>query len=211
MLERSIGHGGYGAINLVTDPRTGTKYVAKMSDKDIDSSDFIIEISNLMCVKHARNVIHIIDIDPYLVRSGGRVEYMVYILLIILPLYKGNGSKYGPNSGEKLRYAMFDVCNGMLSLYNRNIQHLDLKPENILYDPSTEFSPYGHYVIADLGMGLRVQTIRGEVHSCYKQTLYYSSPELALSRLCNRQCIYNSAIDLWSIGVIMGQWAIRKS
>lgn len=158
--------------------------------------DSILEISALMLVRGAHNVIQIHDLEytlsPDILHPG-----------IILTLYE-TSAKYHPPSQDTLKSAMFDICNGMLALYNRHIYHLDLKPDNILFNKS-------HYYISDLGSSLKVSSIYHNTYNLPVQSPCYRAPEVALAQVCS--CTYNccSAIDIWSIGIIMGEFAGKSA
>ena len=95
----------------------------------------------------------------------------------------------------------------MLSLYNRNIYHLDLKLNNILYSSNSEYSPYGRYFITDFGISLKISTLRKK-YILVKFKPYGINPqEIAYAKYVKRRCIYNYTIDLWSIGIIMGEFS----
>lgn len=195
-LGIQIGAGAYGTITQVTN-QEGIQYVAKIP-KAHKWYDTIIEISTLLLVQGCANIIQIVDINPSLGPDNLHPA-------IILPLYEGNALLYGPKTFEGLRYAMFDICNAMLALHNREVLHLDLKPENILYSSI----PTPHYVLTDFGISLKVHSDEKAPHSCSAQTIYYRAPEIALSRTCNTPCIYTYSADLWSIGIIMGEFALN--
>ena len=198
LLDDLIGSGTYGVVRKVISD--GLIYAAKIpKSRNEQYFDSVMEISSLMSLRNAVNVASIRDISynigPDSLHPG-----------IILSLYDSDANKYMPQSREQLKSAMFDICNGMLSLYNKNILHLDLKSNNILF--SIHPPPYGRYFIADFGTSLKTFDFSDETsqHSCYVQSLLYRAPEVALGRVCGTKCIYNYTIDLWAIGIMMGEF-----
>ena len=208
VLGDIIGKGAYGSVTRARDITTGIMYAVKIVSPGgaMYSPDSIIEISVLMLLKDAVNVVSIKDISLRLGASAGTDNFHP---AIILPLYDSNSLKHSPENSDQLKSAMFDICNGMLSLYNKNIFHLDLKPENILWKGG--FGRYGRYFITDFGISLKVLTSRKQKHDCSVQTLWYRSPEVALSNACGRPCIYDYTTDLWSLGIIMGEFSGKMS
>lgn len=193
-IREKIGEGNFSSVYEVLDIN-GVKYAAKItSGTDPITRESIIEISALSLFKEARNIIHLVDIDTDL---GADPLHPV----IILPLYNANATTHSPSNAEELRHAMFDICNGMLSLYNRGLLHLDLKTDNILY--TSEYGEYGRYIITDFGLSIKEHNIQNEIHTCQAQTLNYRAPEIAVALFRDRPCSYSYKADIWSIGVVM--------
>ena len=141
--------------------------------------EMIPEISALMSLRTARNII---NIKNFVWVHGFKNPYII--------LVPSNASK--PSNPSQLKSMMFDILNGMLSLYNKNIYYLNLKLQNILYNTHLK-----QYVISDL-------------INCTKMTEnniinYNQSPEILLSSICDHPYIMDHTSNLWSIGLIMAQ------
>ena len=124
-LGHVIGTGVFGTVKHITDQVTNISYAIKIPKIcDVISREAIVEISSLMLFKNCRNVVTLkhlsYDFGASMICPG-----------IILSLYDANAKQHMPRQSAQLKHAMFDICNGMLSLYNRNVYHLDLKPDNI--------------------------------------------------------------------------------
>lgn len=201
ILSDEIGSGLFGTIYKAIDSRTGTIYAVKIPKSDNTMLfSTVREISALMLLNTARNVVTIHEISYTL--SPDSIHPT-----IVMELYDSDANNHLPQSHAALKQGMYDICNGMLSLYNRNLYHLDLKPNNILYKNKPEYGPYGRYFIADFGSSLKFITDAYTIHSCQIQNIFFRAPEVVYSFVCNATCTYNSSIDLWAIGIMMGMFA----
>lgn len=202
ILGSSISNGSFGTVYVVINQYTGIKYAMKtVQMQNLTSTDFITEISALSLLKGAPNVVNLVDIVPELAPD-------IYHPSFVLPLFESDAHTSYPKDAQQLKSAMFDICNGLLALYNRGLYHLDLKPWNILYRmvPNTL---YGEYVLTDFGISLKVHTTRSISYNCQIQTLWYRAPEVILATLCSEPCVYNYTADIWSLALIMGEFAAR--
>ena len=112
----------------------------------------------------------------------------------------------GPCSEPDARCIMRQLLQALQYLHSRNIVHRDLKPENILLEraPHADGSPSSspappNVKIADFGLAKLVG--EKKVTSTFCGTPQYFAPEVLESRDSHRG--YDSACDLWSVGVIM--------
>jgi len=105
----------------------------------------------------------------------------------------------GPLSPSVVKSYLFQLMLGIAYCHANRVVHRDLKPQNILIDPKT-----GSVKLADFGLarafGLPIKTYTHEV-----VTLWYRAPEILLGQ---RQ--YSTPVDIWSIGCIFVEMAMRK-
>ena len=100
----------------------------------------------------------------------------------------------GPDIVMKFTY---QLVRGIYFCHAHRILHRDLKPQNLLIDKE------GNLKLADFGLarafGIPLRTYTHEV-----VTLWYRAPEVLLG---SRH--YNTAIDMWSVGCIFAEMAMR--
>ena len=100
----------------------------------------------------------------------------------------------GPEIVMKFTY---QLVRGIYFCHAHRILHRDLKPQNLLIDKE------GNLKLADFGLarafGIPLRTYTHEV-----VTLWYRAPEVLLG---SRH--YNTAIDMWSVGCIFAEMAMR--
>ena len=113
----------------------------------------------------------------------------------------------GPLLQSELMGLMQPILQGIQYMHQHNYLHRDIKPSNILVKPIFH-STTGQYLtsriaIADFGLTRKYQA---DVHMTLPvATLWYRAPELLFG-----ETQYTSAIDMWSIGCIMGE-LVRSS
>ena len=91
----------------------------------------------------------------------------------------------------------YQLVRGIYFCHAHRVLHRDLKPQNLLIDKE------GNLKLADFGLarafGIPLRTSTHEV-----VTLWYRAPEVLLG---SRH--YNTAIDMWSVGCIFAEMAMR--
>ena len=90
------------------------------------------------------------------------------------------------------------ICRGLQHLHGKSVVHRDLKTLNIFVAAD------GTIKIGDLGVGRQVGPHTEMLHTFYGTPLY-ASPELC----CNKP--YNSATDIWSLGIVLYELASLKT
>jgi cell division cycle 2-like protein len=113
----------------------------------------------------------------------------------------------GPLLQSELMGIMQQIIQGLQYMHQRNYLHRDIKPSNILVKPIFH-NTTGQYLtsriaIADFGL---TRKYKANVHMTLPVvTLWYRAPELLFG-----ETQYTSAIDMWSVGCIMGE-LVRSS
>lgn len=92
----------------------------------------------------------------------------------------------------------YQTMRGLAYMHGKGIAHCDLKPQNLLLDGKTH-----GLRICDFGTAIRLSL--GERRSLYICSRYFRAPEIILGSTC-----YNTSIDLWSAGCILGEMIIRQ-
>ena len=83
-------------------------------------------------------------------------------------------------------------------MHSAGVLHRDLKPSNLLINATCDLK------IGDFGLA-RISTEANNFMTEYVVTRWYRAPELLLS--CDT---YDGAIDVWSVGCILGELLARK-
>lgn len=101
-------------------------------------------------------------------------------------------------SPQMVKKFTYQLVRGIYYCHAHRILHRDLKPQNLLIDKE------GNLKLADFGLarafGIPLRSYTHEV-----VTLWYRSPEVLLG---SRH--YSTAIDMWSVGCIFAEMAMRS-
>lgn len=93
---------------------------------------------------------------------------------------------------------MFQLCRSLNYIHSIQICHRDIKPQNLLIDPVN-----GILKLCDFGSAK--QLAKGEPNVSYICSRYYRAPELIFGAQH-----YTTAIDVWSMGCVMGELLIGQ-
>lgn len=96
------------------------------------------------------------------------------------------------------QYFVYQILKGLKYVHSAGVLHRDLKPSNLLVNASCDLK------IGDFGLA-RTSTESNNFMTEYVVTRWYRAPELLLS--CDS---YDAAIDVWSVGCILGELLARK-
>ncbi|EGG20118.1 putative protein serine/threonine kinase [Cavenderia fasciculata] len=92
---------------------------------------------------------------------------------------------------SKIRNMVYQILQALAFMHERGYFHRDMKPENLLVLNDT-------VKIADFGLARKIDA--KPPFSTYVSTRWYRAPEVLLHAQT-----YNSAIDIWAVGVIMAE------
>lgn len=90
------------------------------------------------------------------------------------------------------------ILKGLKYVHTAGVLHRDLKPSNLLLNATCDLK------IGDFGLA-RTSTESNNFMTEYVVTRWYRAPELLLSNET-----YDAAIDVWSVGCILGEMLARK-
>lgn len=96
-----------------------------------------------------------------------------------------------------LQYFLYQLLRGLKYVHSANILHRDLKPSNLFLNANCDLK------IADFGLART--TSETDLMTEYVVTRWYRAPELLLN--CSQ---YTAAIDVWSVGCILGEIVTRQ-
>lgn len=181
-IVEKLGQGSYGTVYL---GKNSIQNVAlkKITEEDCLSSSTIREIGILRELDHP-NIIKILDI---MVKRNS-----IYIIMEVLPTTLKKVLENQRLSLYNLKHILKGILSGLDYLHSHNILHRDIKPENILIN-KTEIK------LIDFGLSKPFYENKG-AHTPLVCTMWYRCPELLLGTK-----EYGSAIDIWSVGCVMGE------
>eukprot|EP00727_Mastigamoeba_balamuthi_P008340 m51a1_g4128 putative myosin light chain (414) ;mRNA; f:184771-186942 len=182
-----IGSGAFSVVHGGVDKATGRKVAVKIIDKRRhDPSKLRLlerEIEIMRRVKHP-NVVELYDIfvvDPHV--------YLIMEMADGGPLYDEIVQRGSYNEADAAN-VMRQILSATAYLHENGIAHRDLKPENLLLVKGTEYK----VIISDFGLS------KDFVASSPLMTCV-GSPSYVAPEIINGDQ-YDSACDIWSLGVI---------
>ncbi|KAJ4954557.1 hypothetical protein NE237_011340 [Protea cynaroides] len=195
---RPVGRGAYGivcaAVNSETHEEVAIKKIGNAFDNIIDAKRTLREIM-LLCHMDHENIIAIKDI----IRPPNRENFNdVYTVseLMDTDLHQIIHSNQ-PLTDDHCQYFLYQLLRGLKYVHSANVLHRDLKPSNLLLNADCELK------IGDFGLART--TSETDFMTEYVVTRWYRAPELLLN--CSE---YTAAIDIWSVGCILGEIVTRE-
>ena len=198
-LLEPIGQGAYGLVCAALDRTTGDGVAIKKIEKALEHTLFakrtLRELKILRYLQH-ENILRIKEVylsdekalfdDIYVVSERMETD--------LASVLKTNQ----PISPEHVTLFTYQVLRALKYMHSANVIHRDLKPRNLLVNMNCDLK------ICDFGLS-RVRSEKVESLSEYVCTRWYRSPELLLS-----WSEYTTAIDMWSVGCILGEMLGRR-
>ncbi|KAK8611998.1 hypothetical protein V6N13_132032 [Hibiscus sabdariffa] len=195
---RPIGRGANGivcaAVNSETREEVAIKKIGNAFDNRIDAKRTLREIKLLRHMDH-ENVIAIKDVIRPPQRENFNDVYIVYELMDtdLHQIIRSNQAL----TDEHCRYFLYQVLRGLKYVHSANVLHRDLKPGNLFLNANCDLK------IGDFGLART--TSETDFMTEYVVTRWYRAPELLLN--CSE---YTAAIDIWSVGCILGEIMSRQ-
>lgn len=191
-VERKLGEGSFGVVNLVMDKRTCIHYAAKVLKVSVNGMDttakeeFLREAALLYTLR-----------DKHVVSFTGLSQDPLNNL-VLLSEYMPGGSlnvwlyktRHYFTPQVKLRLAI-EIASGISYLHARNVLHRDLKSDNIFVDEDG-----AHAKVGDLGLA-KVRSSEASVAVSTVGTMIYMAPEML------RGEPYSSAADVYSFALVV--------
>eukprot|EP00906_Rhabdomonas_costata_P014518 RCo020871 len=199
-LDSVIGKGSYGVVMAATDTQSQNAKVAiKRVSPEVFASPFLArrilrEIALLAYFDH-ENIIGLHNI----VRPEGDDFDCIFIVLDILEMDLEQLERSDqPITEEHVQYFTYQILRGLDVIHRAGVIHRDLTPSNVLLDLNCDLK------IADFGLGHEVASAGAEMTD-YVVMRYYRAPELVME-----DKKYTTAVDVWSVGCIMGELCNRN-
>ncbi|KAL8136400.1 hypothetical protein V2J09_002401 [Rumex salicifolius] len=194
---RPIGFGAYGivcsALNSETGEEVAIKKIGKAFENRIDAKRTLREIK-ILCHMNHENVIALKDVIRPPQRQNFNEVYIVYELMDtdLHQIIRSNQ----PLADDHCRFFLYQLLRGLKYIHSANVLHRDLKPSNLFMNANCDLK------IGDFGLART--TSETDLMTEYVVTRWYRPPELLLN--CSK---YTAAIDIWSVGCIMGEILTR--
>lgn len=191
---RLLGQGAFARVFVFTDLVTCEDVAAK-----------VIEKSKLREGRKLQKLRAEIDIHrsmahPHIVKYYDHFEDMEYHYIILeLCLNKtliDVSKSHSHFSVPEVQYIMLQLLSATQYMHDHNVLHRDMKLGNIMIDRDLQMK------VGDFGLAAR-QTFQGEKKRTLCGTPNYIAPEIIADNGRDPVAGYDSAADIWSLGVIM--------
>lgn len=191
--ERKVGEGTYAVVYLGQTEKSRQIAIKEIKTglfKDGLDMSAIREVKYLQELRH-ENVIELIDVFS----NDGNLNLVLEFLPADLEvLIKDQSIIFKPGD---IKSWLLMTLRGIHHCHRNFIIHRDLKPNNLL------ISPDGYLKIADFGLARSLGNANEDLSSNVV-TRWYRSPELLFGAKH-----YDTAVDIWSIGIIFAELMLR--
>ena len=186
-----VGEGAYGIVYKCKNLETG-KYVAIKKFKEV--GDELVKKTMKRELKMLQKLHHpnIVDFQDAFKRKGNLFLVFEFVEKNLLEVLEEHPKGLEPNL---IKHLIYQLCKAIKYLHEQKIIHRDIKPENLLITDNMETK------LCDFGFA-RLISGNSEKLTDYVATRWYRAPELLIS-----QGEYNTEVDYWAIGCIMGELA----
>lgn len=200
-----LGRGSFGvvctALDKVRNETIAIKRIRPFANDEWDARHTLREIRLMKLLRRHPNIISLYELSIFEDKS----ELYMMMELMDCDLHRIIQSKQSLND---MHYKCFarQMLEGIKAMHRVGVFHRDLKPGNILVSKDCQLR------ITDFGLArfMDEETLLGENRQNplteYVVTRWYRCPELLLSP----NLPYSAAIDIWSIGCILGELIKRK-
>ncbi|CDR97252.1 protein kinase domain containing protein, putative [Babesia bigemina] len=199
-VERMIGNGSFGVVHEAVQKETGKRVAIKKVLQDPRYKNR--ELGIMLELSHP-NIVFLFDyFYTESVREQERQRYlnlvMEFVPGTVHRVMRSYFKKYSQMPLKLIKIYAFQLCRALGYLHSMGVCHRDLKPHNLLVDLQTN-------VLKLCDFGSAKKLMPGEWSVAYICSRFYRAPELMLG--ANE---YTTAIDIWSIGCVIGELLMGK-
>ncbi|XP_077113359.1 protein kinase C delta type-like [Ranitomeya variabilis] len=192
-FHKVLGRGSFGKVVLTSVPSRNIYMAVKMIKKREDNENIIMrERRILLAARDCPFLCHLYAAHQSRKRAYFIMEYLSGGSL------KALIEMYGSLNIDNVRFYTAEIVCGLQFLHGHNIVHRDIKPDNIMLDAD------GHIRIIDLGLAQDGVTSSNNI-SGETGTFHFMAPEVLRKRG------YGTAVDWWSLGIVVSQMATGHS
>ncbi|KAK4047694.1 mitogen activated protein kinase [Microbotryomycetes sp. JL201] len=202
-VHHIIGEGAYGVVASAIHRETGTK-VAIKKISPFDHSMFALRtLRELKLLRYFAEMGIILMHDVIRPKSFETFSE-VYIIQELMETDLHRVIRTQQLSDDHIQYFAYQTFRALKVLHSADVLHRDLKPSNLLLNANCDLK------VCDFGLARSTQTAERDEHGIgfmteYVATRWYRAPEIMLTF---KQ--YTKAIDIWSVGCIIGEMISRK-
>ena len=188
-MSKTLGDGTYGSVLKGVRIDTGEEVAIKRMKRKFDTWE---ECVSLREVQSLRKLLHpnIVRLREVVREPDGELNLIFEFL--DCNLYELIKNRVSPFDESKVRDITRQLLEGLSYMHEQGFFHRDLKLENILCGKQGEIK------IADFGLAREIRS--RPPFTDYVSTRWYRAPEALL-----RSTKYNSPIDIWAVGAMMGE------
>jgi serine/threonine protein kinase len=204
-MIKKLGQGAYGIVGQFTDTTNGSivaiKKTTKAFDDPTDAKRTLRELKLLSHLEH-ENIVRLTDVLPSAATADGQQDVYMVMESMDTDLHQIIRSKQ-ELTDEHAQYFMYQLFCGLKFMHSAGVLHRDLKPGNLLVNRNCDLK-ICDFGLARIASGVGGEADKGDVMTEYVITRWYRPPELILTRN------YDTSIDMWSAGCILGELLLRK-
>ncbi|CAD8062416.1 unnamed protein product [Paramecium sonneborni] len=193
------GKGAYGIIWKAIDKQTkkivALKKVFDAFSNDTDAQRTYREVMYLQQLTQHENIVKLLRVHRALNMKDFYMTFE-YIESDLHKVIRANLLQV-----QHIIYILYQLLKCLKYIHSGGLIHRDLKPSNILIDSDCRIK------LADFGLARLANEVDGSsVMTEYVATRWYRAPEILLG-----SPIYSKAVDMWSVGCILGEMILCKS
>eukprot|EP00921_Rhytidocystis_pertsovi_P010610 GHVQ01017085.1.p1 GENE.GHVQ01017085.1~~GHVQ01017085.1.p1 ORF type:complete len:592 (+),score=58.07 GHVQ01017085.1:235-2010(+) len=187
-VSQVIGDGSFGVVLKANNKRTGDLVAIKKIKQKFDNWEDCMRLKEVKALCHLRHHPNIVKLKEVIRERNELNLVFEHLDANLYQLMKDRATTF---SEHTIRQLMYQMLLALVHVHRHGYFHRDLKPENLLVSNET-------VKIADFGLAREIRS--RPPYTEYVSTRWYRAPEVIL-----RSANYNSPIDVWAAGAIMGE------